>query len=46
MMMQYIAHGVLARRRHAFRGFRNLLGCYLTADDWRSNLRMLRDATR
>lgn len=28
--------------RHAFRGRRNLVGCYLTADDWRARLRLLR----
>ncbi len=27
--------------RHAFSGHRNMLGCYLTADDWRSRLRVL-----
>ena len=28
--------------RHAFSGARHLIGCYLTADDWRSRLRVLR----
>ena len=28
--------------RHAFRGYRNMLGCYLGSDDWRSRLRVLR----
>lgn len=27
--------------RHAFVGRRNLIGCYLTADDWQSRLRVL-----
>lgn len=34
---QRVLHG-----RHAFVGGRNLLGCYLTADDWKSRLRVLR----
>lgn len=28
--------------RHAFRGRRQMLGCYLPADDWQSRLRVLR----
>jgi|TARA_B100000524_G_scaffold299689_1_gene174305 trimethyllysine dioxygenase len=28
--------------RYAFRGRRNLIGCYLTADDWKGRLRLLR----
>ena len=27
--------------RYGFSGYRNLVGCYLTADDWLSNLRVL-----
>ena len=27
--------------RHGFTGRRNMIGCYLTADDWQSNLRVL-----
>jgi trimethyllysine dioxygenase len=32
--------------RYAFQGRRNLIGCYLTADDWRSKLRVLETAAR
>lgn len=31
-----VCHG-----RYAFEGQRNLIGCYMTADDWRSKLRVL-----
>ena len=34
-------HRVMHGRR-AFRGHRNLLGCYLPADDWQSLLRVAR----
>ena len=27
--------------RYAFKGHRNLIGCYMTADDWKSKLRVL-----
>ena len=27
--------------RHAFTGHRNMLGCYMTTDDWQSKLRVL-----
>ena len=32
--------------RYAFQGRRNLIGCYMTADDWRSKLRVLETAAR